>query len=227
MIQKRLNPGILHRIAVASLLFVSCQSPAQQPQEPSVIFLATEASQSLAQETGNAHQFSIRNTPGASIRFALQWSKPDPGFQTQLACTIDSHLDHFKVYLLRADTSLGATLPLNLGTLTNPVEGPFTIGKKALTSPAGSENFVFRNVPEGKYYVAMSAHNASDTNITGTSLSSPTGLLGLNLVAVSNGGGNAGAPGRVEVGPAPDFLILNGTEPALTLSLKLSSILCL
>lgn len=214
-------------IGASLFMLMACQPTAQHTSKSNVAFLTAEAPTPITA----SHNFEIAQNPGANIRFALQWSKhsdkASQDFQTKQACTITSHLDHFKVYLLHANTSLGSIVPISLGTLLNPVEGPFTIGKKTLTSPSGNENFVFSNVPEGKYYIAMSAHNIADVNITKVSLSSPTGLLSGSLVAVSNGGGNPSSPGRVEVGAAPTYTILNGTESTLTLSLELSSLLCL
>ncbi len=226
--QRRFKKKAMLAILTLTSFFslMACQSADQMAQTPLVTFLTPEASQAAATKATSDHLFTVSDTPGAALRFSIRLSQPEPDFETKIVpCDIDSDLDELRLYLIRSDTSLGTILPITLGPLLNTVEGPFSIGKKSLSSPSGSESFVFKNVTEGKYYVAMSAHTSSGINITGASLTNPTGLLGgVNLVAVSNGGGNVASPGRVEVGPAPNFLILNGTEATLTLNLELSSL---
>ncbi len=223
---KRMSTKVLHLMTLGALLLPGCQGGSSSM---AVIDLPRSAPLQLVA----AHTQAVRPQPGGRLKVRLQSRQvvtEVAPFHTQQACTLDTDVAYLNFYLIDGTTSLGSVLSGLLGVVS-VAHGPFSMSKKALSSPGGAESFVFTNVPQGTYYVAVSAHNAANTNLTSSIGSGAVGNIGSLLtpifVALSNGGGNATHPGRVEVGSGPDYLLLNGTENTLTLHLQLSSLLCL
>lgn len=220
---KPFQASLLALALLAGTGLSACQSPQPLVSLVDLPRLAPQP-QPLQQATDSQPKqlFAVADA-GGSIQLQLRLqAKPAEGFRLA-ACNVNAHLDHLKIYLIDGSSSLGTVLLGALGIL-QLAHGPYTVSKKSLVSPSGSESFRINHVPEGKYYVAMSAHRSNGDNITGATLGA-TGTVGGQLVAVSNGGGNASAPGRVEVGPAPTYAILNGTQNTLTLNLQLAGLL--
>lgn len=223
----RMSIKCLPFIALGTLLLAGCQWSA-----PSMAVI--DLPRSAPPQNVAAQIQAVRPQPGGQLKVRLQSSRVATEvashFHTQQACTLDSDVTYLNFYLIDGTTSLGSVLSGLLGVVS-VAHGPFSMSKKALISPGATESFVFTNVPQGTYYVAVSAHNAANTNLTASTGSGAVGNIGSLLapifVALSNGGGNATHPGRVEVGSGPDYPLLNGTESTLTLHLQLSSLLCL
>lgn len=170
---------------------------------------------------------------GGSLSLRLQYKPRVPDFKTMLGpCTINNDLKSFRVFLINGTPSLGSVSPLGLlNNITGRLVGSvMTVNKNGISSPSGAQTITIKNVGTGTYYVAMAAFN--DFAGAGSNITSLIALLtsaNINLtgqVSVTDSGGEPGAPGRVSIGPAPDYAIQNGSGTPLTLTLNLETLLC-
>ncbi len=216
-------------LAVISCSLLACQIPISQPANIQVVELS-------AQKIKPAPEIPVSQTPGAKIHLNFQYGSPEADFETKLSCTVASHLQSFRIYLIDGSTSFGSGIPLgllpaDLSTKALPNASTFYPVNKTITGTGQTQSVTLSNVNTGSYYLAVAAFDGP--NGTGANITSLlSALFNLSLISgqkviVSGGGGNASNPGRVEIGPAASgFPILNSSEPSLTVNLKLG-LLCL
>mgnify|MGYP001125090815 CR=1 FL=1 len=221
---------ILCILALSTSALVSCvQAPLSELPFSKIIHLPAET---LSAPTSTP----VRNQPGGQISIKLEYNPSPDKFKTQAACTVSTHLQSFKVYLIDGSTSglgaLGNTVPfISLGILDGQIAaGPFNVNN-TIPSSGGSQTITLNNVDTGEYYLAVAAYdgpNGTGTNITSsTSLVSSLGSISSLPIALTDAGGNTTNPGRVEIGvAASNFPIINSTEPTLSMTLELDNLIC-
>ncbi len=212
------------KLSLFALALTACQ-PAVQ-----LIPLQTETLKPAVENLIDVSQGQALNQ-GGRLSVHIRY---DSSFKTQiLPCTINTHLQSYRVFLLNGNPSFGVSAPFGLlNDISSRVVGSwYGINKNGLNSPAGTQTITFQNVPSGQYYVAFAAFSGtagSGSNITSlTALLSNGSIVGTGAVTVTDSGGEAGAPGRVNIGPAPDFPIQNGSSAPLGATLRLAAIGCL
>jgi hypothetical protein len=136
---------------------------------------------------------------GGEISFEINFSK---NFKTQGNVNgwdaKYASIDHYKVALVTtAGTGSNSLTTLPSGTSSDV----YSISKASLASPTASATHIFfKNVPDGTYYVAVSAYDISNRNMT--KVITTTGTISVSSgdnFAVSTSGGDAINNGSVTV----------------------------
>lgn len=174
---------------------------------------------------------------GGQVSLKLNFQRGE-GFKTKLRCTIDDDLVSLRVFLINGNPSFGGLYPLgNVGNITSqvlPSTSSWYPVNLTLSSPSASQIVTFKNIGTGQYYIGVAAYDAP--NGTGTNITSAvSGLLsggtisGTGQVAISDSGGESGGspslPGRVNIGSAPGYSLLNGSSATLGITLTLAGLL--
>lgn len=159
--------------------------------------------------------------PTSLAETVLQVSK-EPKAKGRFRVILKAGID-FQIQKTHEDVAC-IKLYLVTSNLPSPPQFPFYTSP-CITKTSQYQLFTFSNVPGGYFYVAASAYDSSNTNITNSSGLNNIEVYDPDIFTIQNAfvsasGGDPGNPGRVTIAPIT-YTLGTGHEPTLGINLVL------